>query len=635
MTELRPNNITFNESNTTPIKVALIGLTMIQQSLLEFYFATQEGAQQYTEVLGKDADAFITNFDEHGAIEAWENLYAQENKPTVILSNCHKTVKNYLYFPRPITPSILLDAANAVHHLLEKKPIDHAQKTQEATAHHLLDRPQDNDLFFSDELSSIDTLLADKTPDELTTFTQTLAEPKNSERLTSPQETSSPKPADDFSVIDDLMTDTDLHDVTAFEELITLSESINDDKTETTAKKKTENLIAFEPIDTNNLDSESTVKKAASKPSTSAPMNTTDRSNTVETTTLRDETTPITLEPNDISFQQTQHATNTEDKKVELTLADKNAVLDPPINEKHELSFEASLLHNTSSRPSKKENKLNTDDDKITSPDELQSFLDELKEQDLEQKEKVQTKTTKKGKEQRRWAELCGKYGNSYYEKENNKNTRFNPAETLLPYLSDTIDFTQRASCWMELSYQPLAILIDPDNNVVYSSLSLEDPLLVQICGRKIVEELVEYLEVDTTFIEQIKTGKLKNKLFKYDINYFKWTVSLLISHGRLPEDYDLDKRISITNWLSLNKVEKFPYIMQIAAVFNQHHASLNEAATWMTLPKRYVYAFYNGISALDMIDKTPETSNNKKLITMGGHKNNNMLKNLLFKKII
>jgi DNA-binding ferritin-like protein (Dps family) len=108
MTTRRPNDITSNENNKTPIKVALSGLTMIQQALLEFYFATQEGAQKYTEVLGKDAEAFITNFDEQGAIEAWENLYAREKKPTLIFSDCHKTVNNYLYFPRPITPSLLL-----------------------------------------------------------------------------------------------------------------------------------------------------------------------------------------------------------------------------------------------------------------------------------------------------------------------------------------------------------------------------------------------------------------------------------------------------------------------------------------------------------------------------------------------
>jgi len=60
MTAITSNNtILASDELMPPLKVALAGLTMIQQSLLEFYFETREGKKQYIQVLPKDADAYI------------------------------------------------------------------------------------------------------------------------------------------------------------------------------------------------------------------------------------------------------------------------------------------------------------------------------------------------------------------------------------------------------------------------------------------------------------------------------------------------------------------------------------------------------------------------------------------------
>jgi hypothetical protein len=129
------NNITtVSDMTKAPLKVALVGLTMIQRAILEFYFATQEGAQKFTEVLGKDAEAYITNFDELGAIEAWENLYAQENKPTLVLSNCRKDEKNYFYFPRPITPNSLQAAAELLNKFLGNNALNKIPPPEKPTS---------------------------------------------------------------------------------------------------------------------------------------------------------------------------------------------------------------------------------------------------------------------------------------------------------------------------------------------------------------------------------------------------------------------------------------------------------------------------------------------------------------------
>ena len=567
------HTITPTNSIKTPIKVALVGLTMIQQALLKFYFATQEGSQRYIEVLGKDADAYITNFDEQGAIEAWENLYSQENKPTLVLSDCRKTVNHYLYFPRPITPNILIDASNAINDLL-------APNTSEDLVATLEKKIELNALLATPSTSehSFDSFLTNKP--EKTTIELTLEEPTTSTTTLAPKE--KPNKSDEVDIFEEFILGKNQIDFSVSEEKSTNTNT----STSTTSDDSNTNALLSEL----ELDL-------------------------------------------DLKLEEVSNLEQPQKKPPEKPL-------EKPSTDDSLLSFDTNLLENATIPPvdiTKQSN--DKPDDKLTSSDELQSLLDELNDKKSQPKEQKKIKktlisTNAKKKEQQRWKQLCGSYSNDYYEKNQNSSLYFKLEETLLPYIGDTVAFTERAECWMELAYKPLSIIINPEDKLVYTNLSLENPLFVQICSKSLLEELIEFLEVDSAYKAQIKNKTLDNQLFTYELKYFTWTISLLISHGRLPEGTNLDEAIGITNWLTLSKVERFPYIMQIAAVFNQHYASLNEATTWMTLPKRYIYAFYNGVLALDMIDKTPKTSK-KKLISRGTSNNNNdsLLKNLLFKK--
>jgi len=584
------NDTTILTSNIkTPIKVALVGLTMIQQALLKFYFATQEGAQRYVEVLGKDADAYITNFDEQGAIEAWENLYSQENKPTLVLSDCRKTVNHYLYFPRPITPNILIDASEAIHDVL------------------IMDKPEDL-------MAALDIKIE---PEELKVESNKLNEPKVvvNELLTT---TSAEHSFDSFLTNKPENSKTDL---LSAEPKPIISEITLAPK-EKPNKLDEVDIFGEFILGENQIDF-SLAEQKGSSDNSSDSSDSSDNSRDSKTNSLLSE---LELELDvDLKLEEISKQTKPQKK---------------PSTDNSLLSFDSNRLE-SASPPSREITEQSNDkpDDKLTSSDELQSLLDELNDKKAQPKEQKKIKKTlisthTKKKEQQRWKQLCGTYSNNDYQKNTNSSLYFKLEETLLPYIGDTVAFTERAECWMELAYKPLSIIINPEDKLVYCNLSLENPLFVQICSKSLLEELIEYLEVDSAYKKQIKDGQLNNKLFTYDLKYFTWSVSLLISHGRLPEGTDLDQPIGITNWLTLSKVERFPYIMQIAAVFNQHYASLNEVTTWMTLPKRYIYAFYNGVLAIDMIDKNAKTSK-KKLISRGTNDNNNdsLLKNLLFKK--
>ena len=780
-----------SDTTKTPIKVALVGLTMIQQAIVEFYFATQEGSQKFTEVLGKDAQAYITNFDEQGAIEAWENLYAQENKPTLVLSNCRKDDSNYFYFPRPITPNILLEAADLINNFEGNNNLNITQKMIESSSvfelnsHHdfimekgdvvvtkpdalfeALNEELDSPLLSEgDELNpnkeSLDTkveglrsfedlALSSKieersAPEELSpksdglnasnesldteiegrsSFEDLSLSSKTEEKSTA--EELSPKSdelnaskefldaeieglssfedmvlsskkedkkipdelslendelnaieesldieAEGLSSFGDLSLSSEIKEKNASEELPLESDELNISKE--SLEIEVEGLSSFddlvlvskieeknvpdefslesdelndieEPLDTEveglmsfenmalSSEAEDSVLEELSLETLSEGLNSLEELNAFEDLILDTEKEELTLESQlDESISLVEL---TPDHKHVDSLLDKKLSFDK-VNKKTEKPEVADKIDHQDSISMKNadvlfadnqislSNEKTYDEDKLTSPDELQSFLDELSEKNAEQAlddKKTNNPFNAKSTELR-WLQLCGTYEDGSYEKNSPDNTRFKIEETLLPYVADTVSFTERSECWMELSYKPFSIIINPEEKRVYSTLALENPLFVQICSKNIVEELIEYLEVDEAKIEKISSGQLEGKLFSYSLDYFIWTVSLLVSYGRLPEECNPDERMGITNWLSLNKVEKFPYIMQIAAVFNQHHASLNEASAWMTLPKRYVYAFYNGVLALDMIDKKKEKSKKKKLIAMGSDK--------------
>ena len=566
MTAINPNNTTISANElASPLKIALAGLTMIQQALLEFYFETEEGKKQYIQVLGKDADGYITNFDESGSMEAWENLYAHEKKPTLVLSDYHKTTDNYIYIPKPITPIALENAAISLRKLLNNKPTNSSDFLQ----------------FSLDDQQSkvIDTPPPEHKEESIATLLTTTDTPEETKK--DPIDT--PAPEYEESIAAPLITTNKHEDLTKeLDELLVFEEQ--------KIPQNNESFSELEALDDLSLPEE---KIEHAIPSFEETIEIKD-ANTIDSFSLEE-------------FGEI-------DEIEEITIPDID----------------------------------NSEEDKSSSDtlpsDDLEALLSELKAEDAKQKKQDSTPTEakpsknvtqKKPKEEKRWNILCGEYDDISYKTNTSKDTHFKLTNTLLPYLKDTIDFSKRSNYWMEMSYKYLSITIDPENKRIYSSISLEDKNFVYLCVKDIDEDQVELEEVDEQGIIQFKQENIKKKHFTYSFEAFLWTTSLIVSHGRLPDNVSPDKRISINNWLSLKEVEKFPHIMQIAAVFNQHTASLNEVATWMNLPKRYVYSFYNGVAALDMIEQDADKSNKGTLITMMKEEKESMLKKILFTKIM
>ncbi len=92
-----------------------------------------------------------------------------------------------------------------------------------------------------------------------------------------------------------------------------------------------------------------------------------------------------------------------------------------------------------------------------------------------------------------------------------------------------------------------------------------------------------------------------------HSLESFIWTNSLLASQGRLPTTLDLDKKTALKYWPSFARIEAFPYSMRVAALWHHSPDTLLEMSTKLGIPQRYVFAFYNGADALDLIERDPK----------------------------
>ena len=87
------------------------------------------------------------------------------------------------------------------------------------------------------------------------------------------------------------------------------------------------------------------------------------------------------------------------------------------------------------------------------------------------------------------------------------------------------------------------------------------------------------------------------------DLEAFVWVSSLLTARGRLGRGVDIEQKISLKYWPNLTRLEQFPHIMRIAALWNQRPASALDIAKALSIPQRYVFAFHTAANALNLFE--------------------------------
>ncbi len=255
--------------------------------------------------------------------------------------------------------------------------------------------------------------------------------------------------------------------------------------------------------------------------------------------------------------------------------------------------------------------------------------------QDTQKKKIKKPKTaeeiaTEAAKQEQRWKELCGESDDSNDIAEEQ---RYIPDNYFIGKLTGAVRLAKQSQQVVEIKALPYSIFILPNEHQVFTELSISDENFIRFSRTKIKQG-----EMNIHILSSIETGKLEmqmNQLPKciHSLESFLWTSSLLASYGRLPITLNLDKKTALKYWPSFARIEAFPYSMRIAALWHHSPDTLMEIANKLAIPQRYVFAFYNGAVALDLVEHDPKKV--KKQIKAQPKKKGSGLISRLFKRLL
>ena len=253
------------------------------------------------------------------------------------------------------------------------------------------------------------------------------------------------------------------------------------------------------------------------------------------------------------------------------------------------------------------ENKASSDviESELSAEEELQSLLEEIR-QEAEGATLIRSDNGQGFTSQRhtptfaeeRWTKTCGES-----DPIESKHLPYMPENHMLSTLQKVIAKSKSTQKVMRLKFNGIIIVVMPELQMIYCDLSIYDSSYAGICYEPINQEDIKVHYLDTSEIRLYKKKISEGSELAHSFESFVWTTSLLTARGRLPHGTDTKKTVAIKYWPDLTRIETFPHIMQIAAVFYKHPGCLRDIPTWLGIEQRYVYAFYNGALSLGLME--------------------------------
>lgn len=87
-----------------------------------------------------------------------------------------------------------------------------------------------------------------------------------------------------------------------------------------------------------------------------------------------------------------------------------------------------------------------------------------------------------------------------------------------------------------------------------------------------------------------------------YPWEAFVWRMALACSRGRLPEGTSLHQRYRLRRWPNLTRLTLFPHATRISAAWVSAPLSIAQVLKQLSLPQRYVFAFFSAASATGLL---------------------------------
>ncbi len=209
---------------------------------------------------------------------------------------------------------------------------------------------------------------------------------------------------------------------------------------------------------------------------------------------------------------------------------------------------------------------------------------------------------------QKRWEKLCG-------NEEDIKNVAawkselalYTPENYLISSLQDALRLAIQSQQLVQIKYQAVIFNFMPKANQAYSSVDITSDEFENLCKTPVKKADV-YIHIMTE-----KEVESANKVSEarpngvYDLEGFIWTSMLLTSSGKLHRNVDLKKRVMLRHWPNFTRIETFPHVVRISALWSNDAFNMLEVAHNLDIPQRYVFAFYNASCVLGLIEHSPD----------------------------
>jgi hypothetical protein len=588
------------QNNTLPIDIGFLDVSSQNRAVLSFFIESM-GAEVFKEVGLDKASAFITDFDLPGAKESWMKHQSKTKKPTIILSVNELEILGNIWVKKPLTAQALTNAGQKINEIINEA----------------LAQPVNNNVPVLETSDSAPVLITESMPAlEPALSAETINTPPVSIDLMDTL-TLEVRPTDE-------VTTTKINVDSKESEMDELDTLLNDLNTESQPSEEGHNdtiidenkdliLTSTEPqfevgsielpkdISSDNLSNpqeNSNIGLIAERPE----IGTETLQNQQELSQNIDLAEPelfneLIIESPSEGLQEIQP--NEQSTSVDDTNITKN--MDNNISTDSNVKPEESKNQNTSYAEA-------TDGD-------LEAMLDELQQEMGDSTEGTansninshstdgSTQKTYQGTQaQERWALLCGDK-NIVKSTSDIKKTAYILNEHLLSSLLVTVKEGKETQKIKRIKYEDLLIIIDYKTESIYSDLSIYSNEYAQICFDPINDKKIKIHSLDDSEIRMLHQKFKSDPNNVYSTEAFIWTTSLLTSRGRLLENTNTKKMIGLKSWPNLTRIESFPHMMNIAAVFSKNPGSLMDVSKWLNIPQCYVFAFYNAAFSLGMID--------------------------------
>ena len=640
-----------NKTNNKPIEIGILEMSSQNRAILEFFFGGS-GKSLFKEVNPERASAFIIDFDYPDAKENWEKTYNATHKPGIIISIREVTLPSAIWISKPLTSHDLTEAALKIKELLQNK-----NTPEPAIAIEEVSTP-----IKEESVAQVLSKVKNKTPERI--------EAKENSGVTAVAEVSDSHDSEIDALLKSLMADnashgihqedsndTDNTDITkaAKEEkvlglpVLNANEDTDEGYSNQQESIKTAPNTAIEPLNEpiefslEELPKEQTIEvEEAPKPLDSA-SSTLEASKVASIEALNTEATPKTksklyvvedekssadlelFEPSPKEIPSTNTVVDELDNSIEDFTSIEDFVVEDIIQDTaeeiviDEKSLSASTAPTTHSvildQKTVAPKKPDIINDSKSPDDELQSLLEEIRQEAETDPSAGTGNATKRFNTvaEKRWFLTCGDIKNTTT---NTKENIFKTDDQILSTFLHVLEQSKISKKVMRLKFKGVIIVIDTEVDSIYSDISVMDDDFAQICFEAIEKDKIKIHSLDESEVRLYRKKMTVNPENAHSTESFIWTMSLLSSRGRLPEGTNVNQTLGLKYWPNLTRIEPIPHMMQISAVLKKHSGSLLEISKWLNIPQAYVFAYYNAVSALDLIENDQKKLNSLKSIS-------------------